>query len=135
LDTLSSPGPTATCRGVRGATTAPANTARAVIGATRELLEQMIATNGIRQEDIASIIFTASPDLNAAYPAAAVREIGWLDVATLCAQEIDVPGGLSRAVRILIHWNTAPPASAIQHVYINGAETLRPDRAARGQTR
>jgi chorismate mutase len=123
------------CRGVRGATTTPDNTAAAVIAATRELLRQMIAVNGIQPEDIASIIFTASPDLNAAYPAAAAREMGWTDVATLCAQEIDVPGGLSRAVRILIHWNTAIPASAIQHVYINGAEVLRPDRAGRGQIR
>ena len=123
-------GGTVVCRGVRGATTASANTREAILGAAQELLEQMAAANGIQPEDIASIIFTTTPDLNAAYPAAAAREMGWNDAALLCTHEMRVPSGLPQAIRVLIHWNTTVPASAIKHVYIKGAEALRPDRAA-----
>ncbi|HEC22673.1 MAG TPA: chorismate mutase [Chloroflexi bacterium] len=122
------------CRGVRGATTAPANTPEAILTATEELLRQIVSANGIRPDDIASVIFTTTPDLNAAYPAAAARALGWTDAALLCTHEMDVPGGLPRAIRVLLHWNTSTPAREIRHIYINGAESLRPDRAgtARG---
>ncbi len=119
------------CRGVRGATTAPANTSEAILEATRELLESMVAVNGIQAQDVASAIFTATPDLNAAFPAQAAREIGWHDVPLLSAQEIPVPGALPRAIRILLHWNTDVLPQHIRHIYINGAEALRPDIAAR----
>ncbi len=119
------------CRGVRGATVAGANTAEAIVEATRELLERMVAANGIDPADIASALFTVTPDLNAAFPAAAARALGWLDVPLMCAQEIDVPGGLARTIRVLIHWNTPVPQQAIQHVYLNGAEVLRPDITAK----
>lgn len=115
------------CRGVRGATVASANTAEAIVEATRELLERMVTANGIDPADIASAIFTVTPDLNAAFPAAAARALGWLGVPLMCAQEIDVPGSLAHTIRILIHWNTPTPQQAIQHVYLNGAEALRPD--------
>lgn len=123
----------AVCRGVRGATVAAANTAGAILAATRELLGRMVAENGIEPADVASAIFTATPDLNAAYPAAAARELGWAHVPLLSAQEIDVPGGLARTVRVLLHWNTATHPQAITHVYLNGAEALRPDLAAKQQ--
>lgn len=115
------------CRGVRGATVAPENTREAILRVTRELLAQMIEANGIEPQDVASVFFTLTPDLNAGHPAAAAREMGWTRVPLFCAQEIDVPGGLAQAVRVLIHWNTATAQDGIIHIYTNGAEVLRPD--------
>jgi len=116
------------CRGVRGATTAEKNTAGAILAATRELLMLIIEANDLEVEDVASAIFTTTPDLTAAFPARAAREIGWRDVALLDAQEIPVPGSLERCIRVLIHWNTDRSAAEIQHVYLKDAQTLRPDR-------
>jgi chorismate mutase len=117
------------CRGVRGATTAPADTAEAIHAATRELLLEIVAANEIDPEDIASILFTMSPDLRADYPAAGARQLGWMSVPLLCAQEIDAPEALPRTIRVLVHWNTSVAQKDICHVYINGAEVLRPDQA------
>ncbi len=116
------------CRGVRGATTVEVDEREAILSATRELLTLIIEENGIQAEDVASAIFTATPDLNAEFPALAARQIGWQDVALLCGREMAVPDSLERCIRILIHWNTTRPASEIQHAYIRGAENLRPDR-------
>jgi len=116
------------CRGVRGATTAEKNTAEAILAATRELLVLIIEANDLEVEDVASAIFTTTPDLTAAFPARAAREMGWRDVALLDAQEIPVPGSLERCIRVLIHWNTDKSAAEIQHVYLKDAQALRPDR-------
>ena len=118
------------CRGVRGATTAKEDTREAILNATRELLSQMVMTNGICPEDVASAIFSTTPDLNSEYPALAARQLGWHEVALLCAHEINVPHGLKHCIRILLHWNTDKSASEVQHIYIKGAVNLRPDRAA-----
>lgn len=117
------------CRGVRGATTTPVDTAEAIHTATRELLQEIVAANAIDPDDIASIIFTMSPDLHADYPAAGARQLGWMSVPLLCAQEIDVPQTLPRTIRVLLHWNTTVTQKDICHIYINGAEVLRPDQA------
>ena len=117
------------CRGIRGATTADANTREAILEATRDLLDRLIAANGLREEDIASAIFSTTPDLNAEFPAAAARALGWLDTALLCTHEMAVPGSLERCIRVLIHWNTTRRADEIVHAYIRGAESLRPERA------
>ena len=117
------------CRGVRGATVARANTSEAILAATRELLERLIALNDICAEDVASVIFTVTPDLNADFPAKAARGMGWDEIALLCGCEIAVPGSLPRCIRVLILWNTTRPAREIEHCYLNGAEGLRPDRA------
>jgi chorismate mutase len=117
------------CRGIRGATTVEANTREAILEGTRDLLERLIAANDLRPEDIASAIFSTTPDLNAEYPAVAARALGWLDTALFCTHEMDVPGGLARCIRVLIHWNTTRRADEIVHVYIRGARTLRPERA------
>ena len=122
------PSSSVVCRGVRGATTAMANTAEAIVAATRELLEKIVSANGLDPQDIASIFFNMTPDLNAEHPAMAARLMGWVEVPLLCAQEIDRPGSLPRTIRVLLHWNTSVPQQAIQHVYINDAEVLRPDR-------
>ena len=116
------------CRGVRGATTVEANNGSAILEATRDLLERLIAANQIDQEDVASIWFTTTPDLNVEYPAVAARQLGWHDAALMCSHEMAVPHGLPMCIRILIHWNTTRKLSEIQHVYIRGAVNLRPDR-------
>ena len=120
--------PTA-CRGIRGATTAAANTAEDILEATGELVRALVALNGLRPEDIASAVFTTTPDLTATFPALAAREVGWTEVPLLCAHEMAVPGSLDRAVRVLLHVNTAHSAAEIRHVYLNGARQLRPDWA------
>lgn len=117
------------CRGVRGATTVEGTNRELILTATAELLERMVQANGIEPEDVASAIFTTSPDLTAEYPALAARLMGWRDVALLCGHEMAVPGGLERCVRILLHWNTMRSASEVEHVYIHGASNLRPDRS------
>lgn len=115
------------CRGVRGATTVEHNSREELLKATQQLLALMIRQNGIVPEDVASAIFTTTPDLNAEFPALAARQLGWLDVPLLCTHEISVPGSLPRCVRILLHWNTDKSQHEIHHVYVRGATCLRPD--------
>ncbi len=115
------------CRGVRGATTVQENMREDILQATRQVLALMIRLNGIEQADVASAIFTTTPDIDAEFPALAARQLGWLDVALMCGHEMDVPGALSRCIRVLVHWNTDKPAHEIRHVYIKGAANLRPD--------
>jgi chorismate mutase len=115
------------CRGVRGATTVPSNTRDEILTATRQLVALMIRRNGIEPKDVASAIFTTTPDLTAEFPALAARQLGWLEVPLLCGHEIATPGSLPRCVRVLVHWNTDLPQKAIQHVYIRDAVKLRPD--------
>jgi chorismate mutase len=116
-----------TCRGIRGATSVDANDADTIIAATRELLENIVAANGLSTEDVTSAIFTATPDLDAAYPARAAREMGWLKVPLLCMQEMAVKGSLPRCIRVLVLWNTDLPPDRIRHVYLGRARALRPD--------
>jgi chorismate mutase len=115
------------CRGIRGATTVETDSVAAILEATRELLERIVGANGLAAQDVASVFFTVTPDLTAAFPARAVREMGWQHVALLDAQEMHVPGSLSRCIRVLIHWNTNKPQAEICHVYLRGATSLRPD--------
>ena len=113
------------CRGIRGATTAEANTGDAIHGATTELLEALIEANGLEEKDLASVIFTMTPDLNAVFPAAAARRLGWNSTALLGAVEVDVPGSLNRCIRILILVNTDKQPEELVNVYLRGTETLR----------
>ena len=115
------------CRGIRGATTVEENSAPAILAATRELLTRIVEVNDVAVSEVASAFFTVTPDLTAAFPARAARELGWQHVALLDAQEIPVPGSLPRCVRALIHWNTDRPQAEIRHVYLRGAASLRPD--------
>lgn len=117
------------CRGIRGAICVDINDAGAIVAATRELLERIVAANGVAAEDVAGVIFTATPDLNAAYPARAARDMGWTAVPLMCAQEMTVAGSLSRCIRVLVLWNTDRPADQIRHVYLGEARNLRPDLA------
>ena len=115
------------CRGVRGATTAAEDTREAILTATRELLARMIEANQIHPDDLAAAFFTTSEDLQAAFPAAAARDLGWIHVPLLDAQEIPVPGSLARCIRIMLLWNTDRTPEEISHIYLRKAETLRPD--------
>ena len=114
------------CRGIRGATTASANTKEAILDATKELLQRIIKANEVEIEDIACVIFTATPDLNAEFPALAAREMGWSQVALLCCgHEMDVPDSLQQCLRILMLANTNKRADEIIHIYLKEAQGLR----------
>ena len=113
------------CRGIRGATTAQENTDTAIYAATRELLARLIEANQIEEEQVAAVYFTTSPDLNAGFPAAAARQLGWTNTALMCASEIAVPGSLPRCVRVLILFNTEKQQRDIVNIYLNGTDVLR----------
>ena len=116
---------------IRGATTVPAgpaaDEAALILVATRELLSAMIDENTLDAEDIISVIFTVTGDLRADFPARAARDIGWTDIPLLCTVEMSVPGALGRCIRILLHTYSSRARSALRHVYLHGARTLRPD--------
>ena len=125
-------------RGIRGATTVQENTRAAIFDATRELLVEMLAANGIARDPshptlqemdaLCSIIFTVTADLNASFPAQAARDgLGMTMVPLLNAQEIAVPGSLERVIRVMMHVNTPKPQAEMRHVYLHGAQALRPD--------
>ncbi len=117
-------------RGVRGATTASANTREAVLEATTELIRQLVSENEIDSEDLAAVHFNTSPDLVAEFPAVAVREgLGWDYVPLLNGQEIDRPDAQRKCIRVLMLWNTDKSQREIKHVYLRDATSLRPDIA------
>jgi len=115
-------------RGLRGTTTATANTREAILSATAELLRALQEANGFRPEEVESAIFTSSPDLTAEYPARAARSLGWTEVPLLGAAEVAVPDGLPHCIRLLLHFYTAKPQRELKHMYLRGAAKLRPDR-------
>lgn len=118
-------------RGVRGAITVEANEKPEILAATRELLEEIIARNELTDfSEIVSAVFTTSPDLTAAFPAEAARELGMGAVPLLCASEIDVPGALPLVIRILLHVNTDKKQADMVHIYLRDAQKLRQDIAS-----
>jgi chorismate mutase len=115
-------------RGIRGATSAQSDTRAEILEITRELVGEILRLNQIVDfDEIVSVLFTTTPDLTAAFPAEAAREMGMNLVPLLCASEIAVPGRLARCVRVLIHLNTEKPAREMVHVYLREAKSLRPD--------
>lgn len=116
-------------RGVRGAVVLDADNLTEMTEAVVELLSEMMSRNSLTSDDLISVIFTATPDLHCAFPAAAARTLGLEDVPLMCAQEIDVLGAPERVIRILAHVNTDLSRRDIQHVYLRGAEILRQDIA------
>jgi chorismate mutase len=118
--------PTTTLRALRGAICA-ANTAESVAAQTVKLYDTLLARNGLSEEDIVSLFFSLTGDLDALNPAAALRRAGRAgDLAMMVFQEAAVPESLPGAIRLLVH---APLAGKARHVYLDGAERLRPDRA------
>jgi len=117
-------------RGIRGAVTVENDQPEAVLAATRRLLQAIQQANpGFEPAEAASMVFTVTPDLTSAFPAEAARQLGWIEVPMMCAQEIPVPDALPRCIRVLIHWNCDLPQSAVRHVYLGEAARLRPDLA------
>ena len=114
-------------RGIRGATTATANTKEAILDATREMLELLIEANDVDPDDVASAYFTTTPDLNVEFPAVAARALGWTSVPLMCGHEMSVPGSLPMCIRAMLHVNTEVGPHDITHIYVRGARALRPD--------
>jgi chorismate mutase len=121
-------------RGIRGATTVSEDTAAAILEATEELVREIVASNTFDAEDVASALFTVTPDLRAEFPAAAARKMGWTMVPLLNFTEIGVPGRLQRCIRVLIHVNTERSQRDMVHVYLREAVSLRPDLVSRSTT-
>ena len=113
-------------RGLRGATRPARDDPSDIRAATRELLGAMLMRNGVTSESVVSAFFTVTPDLVSEFPARAARDLGWNDVAMLCSTEIPVPGAIGRVIRVLLHVEM-PLNSSLKHVYLHGAEELRPD--------
>ena len=118
-------------RGVRGAITVDEDQSDEIVAATKRLLAAMVTRNGVELDDIASVLFSLTPDLHAAFPALGAREMGWVHVPMLHFTEIDVPGAMERCIRVLMHVTTARRPEEIQHCYLDGAASLRPDLAKR----
>lgn len=116
-------------RAIRGAIQVEANTPEAIAAGTKELLAQILIANSLPVSDVISVLLTATPDLNAAFPAAAAREVGFQSTPLLCAVEIDVPGALPRVVRAMVTVETSLKAEEISHIYLGGAQALRRDIA------
>lgn len=112
---------------MRGAVSVARNEAGPIVAATESLLLQMLEQNGVQPPDVISILFTATPDLDAEFPAAAARSLGLDDVPLMCASEIDVPGSLPRCVRVMLHVYTERAYASLRHVYLGEARRLRSD--------
>lgn len=114
---------------LRGATTAAANTEDDILEATEELVVEVLRRNDLAPGALVSCVFTCTDDLNAQFPAVAARRIGLNRVPLLCSREIDVPGSLPRAIRLLLHYYSAQDHTP-SHVYLRDAVTLRTDLSA-----
>jgi chorismate mutase len=115
-------------RGIRGATVVSQDEPGQILNATRALLEAILQANPtLNPCDLASAWFTLTDDLCSVHPAKAARELGWVNVPLMCAQEIPVPGSLPRCIRVLLHWNTDLGQDEIHHVYLGEAAVLRPE--------
>lgn len=116
-------------RAIRGATQLAADSATEMTNAVTELLTEIFSKNGIQNQDLISILFTATPDLRSEFPAAAARQLDLAGVPLICASELNVSGALERVVRVMIHAYSPLERTDIKHVYLRGAIALRPDLA------
>jgi chorismate mutase len=118
-------------RGIRGATTAAANEAGAIVEATAELLQELVTLNDIDREEVAFAYFTTTRDLDAEFPALAARQMGWLEVPLLCGHDMEVrqpnPRGVALCIRILLLYNTTRPQREMRHAYLRGARAIKED--------
>ena len=116
-------------RAIRGAVQIDADDRQEILDGTSELVTAVMSRNSLSTDDVISVIFTATPDLTAEFPALAARKLGFQEVPLLCASEIDVPGAMPHVVRLMMHVETVKSRSALQHVYLHGATALRLDIA------
>jgi chorismate mutase len=114
-------------RAIRGATTVENNNMNEIIDETKLLLIKIVEENELVEDDIISIIFSVTKELDAAFPAVGARQLGWTNAALMCTNEINVPGSLEKCIRVLFHINTTKSNNEIKHVYLKGAKALRPD--------
>lgn len=114
-------------QGLRGATTCDENTRDEIAAKTRELVRELLRRNGVDHDDLVSIIFTATEDLTAEFPATVARPLGLGDVPLLCARELSIEGKLTGVIRVLVHCYTDRPRSELHHVYLGRARSLRDD--------
>jgi len=114
-------------RAARGAIRVPSDESHALLGSTERLLSAVLQRNEIEPEDLVSIMFTATEDLRSAFPAEAARRMGLGLVPLMCAQEISVEGSMSSVVRVLLHFHSERTLDEVEHVYLDGAESLRDD--------
>jgi chorismate mutase len=120
-------GPAERVRAVRGATTLDEDAREQVIARTQELLREIFHRNELTQDDVVSIVFTATDDVSSAFPAEAAREAGIALVPLLCARELDIHGGVERCIRVLMHVYTHRTPAELRHVYLHDARQLRTD--------
>jgi chorismate mutase len=114
------------CRGIRGAVTVPINDRKSILAATRKLLMEMVEANRVEIRDIAAVFFTTTPDLDAEFPAAATRDLGWpSNLALLCGHEMKVPDSLPYCLRVLMLVNTEREPEKITHIYLGEAKRLK----------
>ena len=118
-----------TVRGIRGATTVDENSKESILSRSKELLLSLQKANHFNIEDIVSIFFSMTSDLNTAFPAEAARQLGWNKVPLFGMQESDVAGGLGKCIRILIQMNSNKIQDEIRHCYLHKAKRLRRDLA------
>ena len=114
-------------RALRGATTLDVDERDHLLERTQELIAALLERNDLDEDDLVSIVFTATDDVHSAYPAEAAREAGITHVPLLCARELDIDGGIARCIRILVHAYTAHDARSLRHVYLHEARQLRTD--------
>ncbi|RWZ60270.1 chorismate mutase [Halobacillus fulvus] len=115
-------------RGIRGATTVENNQADEIIEHSIEMMQDLIDKNDVEPEQVVSVLFTVTEDLNDAFPAKALRSLeGWTYVPVMCMQEIPVPGSLERCVRVMVTVETDQSQHEVSHIYHYEAKQLRPD--------
>lgn len=114
-------------RGIRGATTVENNDSQEILSATKRLLKEMIKANNIKEENIASVFFSMTSDLDQEFPAVAARLLGWKDAALFCTKELEIEEALAKCIRVLIHYNSDKSLAEINHIYLKKAKNLRPD--------
>jgi chorismate mutase len=114
-------------RAIRGAVTVEHNDACEILDSTQRMLKEIFQRNEVAKENLISMIFSVTRDLDAAFPAVAARQLGITDVALMCTYEIEVPGSLEKCIRVMIHFNTDKENGDIKHVYLDRARSLRPD--------
>ena len=111
---------------VRGAVQAEANEAESILGATTELMRELLNRNGLAPQAIVSCLFTTTEDLDAEFPAVAARSLGLEAVPLLCCREIPVPGSMERVIRAMVHYY-APVGHEPTHTYLGATQALRSD--------
>ena len=118
---------TPTLRALRGATTVDEDTPEQVTARVQELLRELMARNGLVEDDVVSVLFTATADVVSMFPATAARGIGFGAVPLMCALEIPVPGAMPRCIRVMSHVQTDRARDELRHAYLHGAHVLRDD--------